>query len=60
MRKYIISFAKWYTYEVEANYADEAIEQAKEEFDHDRRKPIADTVWDEMTVEDEKGIVLHL
>lgn len=55
MTKYTVSFAQWSTYEVEADNVDEAIGQAKEEFNHDMRSPIANTIWDEMTVENEEG-----
>lgn len=55
MAKYIVRFAQWTEYEIEANSAGEAIEQAEEEFDYDMRRPIANTVWDEIIVENEEG-----
>lgn len=51
--KYIISFAQWVSYEIEADNVDEAIEEAEEQYGYDMREPIANTVWDEMIVEDE-------
>ena len=47
MAKYRVEFAQWYSYEVEADTEDEAVEQAEEEFATDMRSPIANTVPDE-------------
>ena len=58
---YTISFAQWVSYEIEADNPDEAIEQAEKQFDRDMRSPIANTVWDEMIVENEDGEeIVHL
>lgn len=50
MAKYRIDFAQWYSYEVEAESEDEAIELAEEEFATDMRSPIANVVPDETLV----------
>ena len=55
MAQFTIRFAQWTEYKIEADSADEAIEQAEEEFNYDMRSPIANTVWDEMIVENEHG-----
>ena len=55
METYTVRFIQEYTYEVEAKDSDEAIEMAEEEFSFDMRSPIANTVWDEMIVENENG-----
>ena len=45
---YRVYFTKYYTYYVEAENEDEAIEIAKEVFRADMRCPIADTTYDEV------------
>ena len=55
MAKYTVNFVQWHTYEVEADNVDEAIEQAGEEFRDDMSNPVANTLWDEMVVENEEG-----
>lgn len=50
MAKYRIDFAQWYSYDVEAESEDEAIELAEEEFATDMRSPIANVVPDETLV----------
>lgn len=52
---YIVRFAQWVSYEIEADNPDEAIEQAEEQYDYDMRCPISNTVWDEMIIENENG-----
>lgn len=52
---YIVRFAQWVNYEIEADNADEAIEEAEKQYDYYMRRPIANTVWNEMIVENEKG-----
>ena len=47
MEKYRVDFAQWYSYDVEAEDEDEAIELAEEEFATDMRSPITDVVPDE-------------
>ena len=42
-------------YEVEANNCDEAIEIAEKALSSNMRSALPDTLWDEMTVEDEYG-----
>lgn len=52
MNKYIVTFTKYYTYEIEANDEDEAIDIALEEnFYPEMRCPIADYSYDEVEVE---------
>ena len=41
--KYTIEFIQRYTYEIETNNEEEAIELAEEEFLYDMRSPIANT-----------------
>lgn len=53
--KYTVRFTQWHDYEIEAENVDEAIDLAQEEFESDMHSPIANTVWDEMTVENEDG-----
>ncbi len=48
MNNYRIYFTKYYTYYVEAENEDEAIEIAEEDFRMDMRSPIADTTYDEV------------
>ena len=55
MATYTVHFIQEYTYEVEAKDVDEVIENAEEEFSFDMCSPVANTVWDEMIVEDENG-----
>ena len=52
MKEYKIYFTKYYTYYVEAETEDEAIEIAEEDFCADMRCPIADTTYDEVEVEE--------
>lgn len=52
MNKYTVTFIKYYTYEVEADNEDEAIDLAFEEnFYRDMHSPIADCTYDEVEVE---------
>lgn len=55
MSTYCVNFAQWYSYEVEANSPDEAIEFAQDEFLDDVRCPVCRTEYDEVQVEDENG-----
>jgi hypothetical protein len=48
-------FAQWHTYEVEADNPEEAIDIAQEDFIDDMRRPIANTEYDEIIVEDENN-----
>ena len=50
MANYRIAFAQWYSYEVEAENEDEALELAEEEFATNMRSPIANVVPDETLV----------
>lgn len=50
MTQYRIDFAQWYSYDVEAESEDEAIELAEEEFATDMRSPIANVIPDEILV----------
>lgn len=51
MNKYTITFIKYYTYEVEADNEDEAIDEAEELFSSEMRRPIADCTYDEVEVD---------
>jgi hypothetical protein len=55
MATFTVRFIQQYEYQVEANDVDEAMDNAEEEFSYDMHSPIANTVWDEMIVEDENG-----
>ena len=55
MATYIVSFAQWHTYEVEADNPEEAINIAQEDFFDDMRRPIANLEYEEVMVEDEDG-----
>ena len=55
MATFTVRFIQQYEYVIEANDVDEAMDTAEEEFSSDMRSPIANTVWDEMIVEDEDG-----
>lgn len=50
MAKYWVDFAQWYSYEVDAEDEDEAVELAEEKFATDMRSPIANVVPDETLV----------
>lgn len=52
MKEYRIYFTKYYTYYVEAETEDEAIEIAEKDFRTDMCCPIADTTYDEVEVEE--------
>lgn len=55
MATYTVSFAQWHTYEVEAENPEEAIDIAQEDFIQDMCRPIANTEFDEIIVEDENN-----
>lgn len=48
--KYLVTFEKYYTYEVEASDLEEAEEKAYEDFKVDMRYPVADTSYDHVEV----------
>ena len=53
MKKYLVTFTQYYTYEVENNTdEDDAIEEAYELFRHEVSIPIANTHYDEVDVEE--------
>lgn len=52
---YVVSFAQWDTYEVEAENVNEAIDKAYEDFHAEKSRPIANTIYDEVIVENEDG-----
>lgn len=52
MKEYKIYFTKYYSYYVEADSEEEAIEIAEGDFEADMRCPIADTTYDEVEVEE--------
>lgn len=49
--KYTVTFAKYYTYEVEAKDKREAFDEAHGEFVNEMCNPIADTCYDEVEIE---------
>ena len=52
MNKYTVTFIKYYTYDIEADNEDEAIDLAFDEnFYPEMRHPIADYTYDEVEVE---------
>ena len=52
MNKYTVTVTKYYTYEIEADDEDEAIESALEEYFYpEMRCPIADCFYDDVEVE---------
>lgn len=55
MATYTVMFAQWHTYEVEAENPEEAIDIAQEDFIQDMCRPIANTEYDEIIVEDENN-----
>lgn len=50
--KYTVTITKYHYYEVEADNEVKAEEKAIEEFETDMRRPIADTSYDEVEVEE--------
>lgn len=52
MMKYIVIITKYHCYEVEADNEVKAEEKAIEEFETDMRRPIADTNYDDVEVEE--------
>lgn len=52
MSKYTVTFIKYYSYDIEADNEDEAIDLAYDEkFYPEMRSPIADCTYDEVEVE---------
>ena len=51
MNKYKVTFIKYYTYYVEADNEDEAINIAGDDFCADMRSPIADCTYEDVEVE---------
>lgn len=51
MNKYTVTFIKYYSYDIEADNEDEAIDIAEEDFRADMRCPIADCTYDEVEVD---------
>ena len=57
---YSVAFAQWHNYEIEAENEEEALTLAEEEFVSDMHSPIANVVWDEVIVYDDKwNEVIH-
>ena len=56
---YTVSFAKWYTYEVEADNIEEAIKQAENEYVDDITSPVCCTDYDSCIVEDENNKTVY-
>lgn len=57
--KYTVSLAKWYSYEVEADNMDEAINKATDEYVSDMTSPVCDIDYDSCIVEDENNKVIY-
>lgn len=55
--KYTVSLARWYTYEVEADDMDEAIDKATDEYASDMSKPIWTAEYDSCIVEVENKVI---
>ena len=51
MSKYKVWFTQYYSYEVEAEDEDTAIDLAYEDFETEMRRPIANTCYDEVEIE---------
>ncbi|MBQ2175325.1 MAG: hypothetical protein II453_09760 [Alphaproteobacteria bacterium] len=50
--KFEVTFTQYYTYEVEAESEDEAVDIAHMEFVSDMRSPVANTAYDDVEVEE--------
>jgi len=50
MKEYRVRFTQYYSYLVEAENEDEAFEIAEGLFEGDMRVPVANTVWDDVEV----------
>lgn len=50
--KYKVYFTQYYSYEVEAEDEDAAVDLAYEDFESDMRRPITRTYYDECEVEE--------
>lgn len=57
--KYTVSLARWYSYEIEADNMDEAIDKATDEYVSDMSCPVCNTEYDSCIVEDENGKKLY-
>lgn len=57
--KYTVSLAKWYSYEVETDDIDEAIDKATDEYVSDMRSPVCNTEYDSCIVEDVIGRTVY-
>lgn len=55
MPRFNVTFTQYYSYEVEAENEDEAVNEAYGEFRADMCSPIADTHYDEAEVEEIDG-----
>lgn len=53
--EYTVTFIKYYEYTVEAESAEEAVDEAYEVFRTQMRQPVADTTYDDIEVLDEDG-----
>lgn len=50
--KYEVTFTRYHTYTVEAEDDDQAEKLAYKEFESDMRRPIADTYYDDVEIEE--------
>ena len=59
MATYEIAFLQTHCYEIEANSEEEAFDEAVDEFYHDMHRPIANTEFDDYSIEevDENGVI---
>lgn len=52
MKEYFVTFIQRYNYIVEAENEDEAFEIAEDLFEGDMRAPVANTVWDDVEIDE--------
>ena len=54
MKSYTVTFTQYYTYKVEANDEDEALDNAHKEFVSEMRYPVTNTLYDSVDIECEE------
>ena len=52
MKSYVVTFAQYSVYDVDADSEDEAIDEAYKYFSAEKSRSIADTTYDEVEVEE--------
>lgn len=50
--KYVVTFTKYYSYDIEAENCEEAKDKAYKEFASDMTKPSTNVVYDEVDIEE--------